>query len=562
MQDTGPDPRVGKPTSENCLTLNVWAPPRGQRGDKRPVMVWIHGGGFVNGSGDIYHSRSLVVKGHIIVVTINYRLGALGFLAHPSLGPPGGVGNYGLADQQAALRWVRDNISAFGGDPQRVTIAGESAGGMSVCDHLVAPGSVGLFRAAIIQSAPCQAQADLATGQRTSVDYAAQAGCRNPVTTAMCLRALPAARLDRPPWYYFIGDSNALSGPVTGTTALPAGPVAAFAAGQAARVPVLMGVNHDEFTMFAAFRHRRFGRAVESAEYPHMLADIFGADGAAVMTHYSPDHFGGDVSLAYSAAVTDAAFACATERLADSLSRNAPVYAYEFDDPHAPAPEPLRDAPFPVGASHSLELAYLFNVGGLAPFDPAQQLLSDQMISYWANFVIDGVPKAAGLPELAGSNRRRRAGCLDVAATRRQRGHHRFRDGTSMPVLGVTERPIVSTPEPDAFAEQWVAAWNRRDAEAVLAHFHDDVVFTSPIAAEIAPDTAGVVHGKAALREYWTAALALVPDLHFDVVGVYQGESVLVINYRNQRGALVNEVLEFDGARVRRGHGTYLNAAE
>ena len=398
MQDTGPDPRVGKPTSENCLTLNVWAPPRGQRGDKRPVMVWIHGGGFVNGSGDIYHSRSLVVKGHIIVVTINYRLGALGFLAHPSLGPPGGVGNYGLADQQAALRWVRDNIAAFGGDPQKVTIAGESAGGMSVCDHLVAPGSAGLFRAAIIQSAPCQAQADLATGQRISVDYAAQAGCRNPVTTAVCLRALPAARLDRPPWYYFLGDANALSGPVAGTTALPDGPVAAFAAGQAARVPVLMGVNHDEFTMFAAFRHRRFGRGVGSAEYPHVLADIFGVDWAAVMAHYPPDHFGGDVSLAYSAAVTDGAFACATERLADSLSRNAPVYAYEFDDPHAPAPEPLRAAPFPVGASHSLELAYLFNVGGLAPFDRAQQLLSDQMISYWANFVIDGAPKAAGLP--------------------------------------------------------------------------------------------------------------------------------------------------------------------
>jgi hypothetical protein len=127
-----------------------------------------------------------------------------------------------------------------------------------------------------------------------------------------------------------------------------------------------------------------------------------------------------------------------------------------------------------------------------------------------------------------------------------------------MPVLVVAERPIVSTPEPYAFAENWSAAWNQRDVEAVLTHFHDDVVFTSPIAAEIVPDSAGVVHGKAALREYWTAALALMPDLHFDVVGVYQGESVLVINYRSQQGALVNEVLEFDGARVRRGHGTYL----
>jgi para-nitrobenzyl esterase len=400
MQDTGPNPRAGKPTSENCLTLNVWTPPRGQHNEKRPVMVWIHGGGFVNGSGDIYHSRWLAARGHIIVVTINYRLGALGFLAHPSLGPPGTVGNYGLADQQAALRWVRDNIAAFGGDPRKVTIAGESAGGMSVCDHLVAPGSAGLFRAAIIQSAPCQAQADLAFGQRQSGDYAIAAGCRNPATTARCLRALPATRLERPPWYYFIGDSDALSGPVTGTAALPEGPVAGFAGDHAARVPVLIGVNHDEFTLFAALRAAKLDRGVREGEYPHVLADIFGAaDGGPVLAHYPPDHYGGDVSLAYSAAVTDGVFACTADRLADSLSRNAPVYAYEFDDPHAPAPKFLREAPFPVGASHSLELRYLFSMGGAPPLDPAQQTLSDQMMSYWSHFVTNGAPKAAGLPD-------------------------------------------------------------------------------------------------------------------------------------------------------------------
>jgi para-nitrobenzyl esterase len=398
MQDTGRDPRVGKPTSENCLTLNVWTPARGKHGDKRPVMVWIHGGGFVNGNSDIYYARRLAAKGRIVVVTINYRLGALGFLAHPSLGPPGDVGNYGLADQQAALRWVRDNIAAFGGDPRKVTIAGESAGGMSVCDHLVAPGSAGLFRAAIIQSAPCQAQADLATGQRRSVDYAVEAGCRNPATTAVCLRAMPATRLERPPWYYFIGDSDALSGPVTGTALLPESPIAEFAAGRAARVPVLMGINHDEFTLFAALRYAKLGRGVRSAEYPHLLADIFGTDSTPVAAHYPPDRYGGDASLAYSAAVTDGVFACAADRLADSLSRNAPVYAYEFDDPHAPAPKPLRDAPFPVGASHSLELRYLFSVGGAPALDPAQQILSDQMISYWSHFVANGAPKAAGLP--------------------------------------------------------------------------------------------------------------------------------------------------------------------
>jgi para-nitrobenzyl esterase len=398
MQDTGPDPHVGKPTSENCLTLNVWTPARGRGADKRPVMVWIHGGGFVNASSDMYNSRWLAAKGHIVVVTINYRLGALGFLAHPSLGAPGDVGNYGLADQQAALRWVRDHIADFGGDPRKVTIAGESAGGMSVCDHLVAPGSAGLFRAAIIQSAPCQAQADLATGQRHSVDYAASVGCRNPATTAECLRALPATALDRPPWYVFIGDSDALSGPVTGTAVLPDGPVAAFAAGRAARVPVLIGVNHDEFTMFAALRYSKLGRGVRSAEYPRLLADIFGSDGAPVVARYPPDHYGGDASLAYSAAVTDGVFSCATDRLADSLSQGAPVYTYEFDDPHAPAPDLLRQAPFPVGASHSLELRYLFKVAGTSLLDPGQRMLSDQMISYWSHFVANGKPKATGQP--------------------------------------------------------------------------------------------------------------------------------------------------------------------
>jgi len=273
-----------------------------------------------------------------------------------------------------------------------------------VCDHLVAPGSAGLFRAAIIQSAPCQAQADLATGRGHSVDYAASVGCRNPATTAKCLRALPASALDRPPWYVFIGDSDALSGPVTGTAGLPDGPVAAFADGRAARVPVLIGVNHDEFTMFAALRYVKLGRGVRSAEYPRLLADIFGADGAPVVAHYPPDHYGGDASLAYSAAVTDGVFSCAADRLADSLSQGAPVYTYEFDDPHAPPPNPLREAPFPLGASHALELRYLFNVGGAAALDPEQRMLSDQMISYWSHFVATGAPKATGQPRWPAKN--------------------------------------------------------------------------------------------------------------------------------------------------------------
>lgn len=114
------------------------------------------------------------------------------------------------------------------------------------------------------------------------------------------------------------------------------------------------------------------------------------------------------------------------------------------------------------------------------------------------------------------------------------------------------------TPDAQRFANEWVSAWNAHDVEAVLVHFHDDAVFTSPVAARILPESTGVVHGKDALRHYWSTALAMVPELHFDVIGVYQGESTLVINYRNHRGELVNEVLTFDDGLVRVGHGTYL----
>ncbi len=271
----------GRP-DEDCLTLNVWTPLAND--DHRPVMVWIHGGGFANGSGGVYVANELASRGDIIVVTINYRLGALGFLAHPALGPPGDVGNYGLADQQAALRWVRDNIAKFGGDPGKVTVAGESAGGASVCDHLVAPDSAGLFRAAIIQSGPCQAQVALPAAEKISLDYAAEVGCGQPESAAQCLRALPADKLREPVWYYSIG-REVLSGPVTGTTVLPVDPIAGFTEKRAARVPVLIGSNRDEFTLFVALQYLR-GHGYTAAQYPDLLKDTFGPNADAVEAHY------------------------------------------------------------------------------------------------------------------------------------------------------------------------------------------------------------------------------------------------------------------------------------
>jgi para-nitrobenzyl esterase len=395
LQDAS-DLEMGRQTDEDCLTLNVWTPPPSQESSPLPVMVWIHGGSFINGSGGIYDSRWLTSRGGVIVVTLNYRLGTMGFLAHPALGPAGAVGNYGLSDQQAALRWVRDNISSFGGDPDRVTVAGESAGGMSVCDHLVAPESQGLFRAAIIQSAPCQAQVGLADAERISIDYAREAGCPDPASVADCLRGLPADRLRDPVRYYRLGD-EALSGPVTGTTVLPVDPMAAFARGEAARVPVAIGSNRDEFTLFMALEYLR-GRQLAPAGYPKALADAFGPDAASVADHYPLGSYDGSAPLAYSAAVTDGMFACVDDRIAREMGRTGPVYAYEFTDRQAPTPDPFRTLPFPVGASHSLELRYLFDVGGAPALTPAQQELSNQMIDYWSNFVRTGDPAAEGQP--------------------------------------------------------------------------------------------------------------------------------------------------------------------
>ncbi|MBU9763664.1 carboxylesterase family protein [Mycobacterium sp. TNTM28] len=398
IQDPAVDPEQGRNAAEDCLTLNVWTPPVSD--ELRPVMVWIHGGAFVGGSGDIYDAGQLAARGGIVVVTINYRLGTLGFLAHPALGADGDVGNYGLADQQAALRWVRDNIADFGGDPEKVTVAGESAGGMSVCDHLVAPESAGLFRAAILMSAPCQAQADLASASRRSLDYAAAVGCPVPAAAAACLRGLPVEELREPVWYFNIG-SDELTGPVTGSALVPRAPLAAFGSGQAQSVPVLIGTNRDEFTLFVALRYLREGQRFTQADYPRLLAETFGPGAAAVGLHYPVGRYGG-VAQAYSAAVTDGEFACVADRMAAELAEKAPVYAYEFNDREAPAPEVMRTLPFPVGASHSLELRYLFDVGGAPPLNAVQQRLSDEMLDYWSAFVRDGRPAVDGLPDWPG----------------------------------------------------------------------------------------------------------------------------------------------------------------
>jgi para-nitrobenzyl esterase len=383
-------------TSEDCLYLNVSTPL--DTSAAHPVLLWIHGGGFVGGSGDRYDPTRLVTEGNLVVVTINYRLGALGFLAHPALAHDGQVGNFGLLDQQAAMRWVHDNIAGFGGDPNRVTLAGESAGAMSVCDQLASPAAVGLFQAAIIQSGPCQAQGNATAAERVSVNYAAALGCPDPAAAAACLRALPVARLTAPLSYYPLAGSG-LPGPVTGGALLPTDPLTAMANGTAAKVPVLLGSTHDEFRLFLAQGYQATKRTVSPETYPALVSRTFpAAPSDAVQRRYPLSRFGNSAPLAFAAAVTDSAFACITGSIGNVMSRTSPVYAYEFADPNAPMPGGFVGTPFPLGAAHSFELPYLFGMSD-RELSPAQRQLADQMVGYWARFVATGNPNSSGQPE-------------------------------------------------------------------------------------------------------------------------------------------------------------------
>ncbi len=387
--------------SEDCLNLNVWTPVSASDRSRLPVLVWIHGGSFINGSGRDFTPVGLMNAGNMVVVTINYRLGALGFLAHPALAHDGGqVGNFGLLDQQAALRWVRDNIASFGGDPAAVTIAGESAGAMSVCDHLISPASAGLFRAAILQSGPCQVQADRDTAIAASRDYAEKLGCVGETTAiAACLRAVPVTRmLDMPLAFAGNGDDR-IPGPVTGEALLPSNPVAAVHAGQAARVPVLIGFTHDESTLFAAESYLKNPRDFTAGNYPNLLAGIVGGRAEEVARRYPVGDYAHPV-LAYAAVGTDQDIACPALDMTAALARSASVYSYEFDDPHAAAPTELAGLPFPLGAAHALELPYLFDhvEGFPAGHSTDQRALARQMIRYWAAFVNTGDPAVADQP--------------------------------------------------------------------------------------------------------------------------------------------------------------------
>jgi para-nitrobenzyl esterase len=377
--------------SEDCLTLNVWTP--AAPASPRPVMVWIHGGGFNNGTGGDpwFDGEKLSESGDVVVVTLNYRLGPLGFLGHAALDAedPGHPesGNFGIEDQRAALGWVRTNAAAFGGDPAKVTLFGESAGATSVCVHLVSPASDGLFARALSESTVCGSRFETQAIADAQGDTLATAlGCTDPANVLACMRAaspkavvtalpLPAA---------FQPGSGVRWSPVVGTTNLPTQPAVAFAAGQFSKVPLLIGTNENEGTVFVAAGDVH---PADDAAYQIAIGTTYGPWAPQVRAQYPSASFTSP-SAALAEALADDHFVCSSRRVVRAVA-GAGQSAWLYSFRHAIAPGDL-------GAFHSSEVAFVFGTKAGGRVLTADELpLSSAMMGYWSRFAATGDPNRA-----------------------------------------------------------------------------------------------------------------------------------------------------------------------
>lgn len=375
---------------EDCLYLNVTTP-EGRSGQGLPVMVWIHGGSWVYGTGDNYDASKLAAQGDVVVVTINYRLGPLGFMANPALSaerPAAGSGDYGLLDQQAALRWVQGNIKAFGGNPNNVTLFGESAGASSVCANMVSPTAAGLFQRAIVQSYSCaQPYATLPQAEQAGGTLAAAAGCGMAADVAACLRAVPAERLLRA----WTGGAF-----VVGGQHFPLQPAEAIATDRYNHLrSVMHGNTRDENRLFTPLT---YGSSITAERYVAIVRQLFGANADAVLAEYPLSDYPSPI-VALSTITSDRGSGLSTcthikayDLLADP-PRPTKTFAYQFRDRTS---SPLRDTiPGNNGAAHAAELPYLFPRLFGAPLNAGQEQLSDTMVEYWTNFARTGNPRTS-----------------------------------------------------------------------------------------------------------------------------------------------------------------------
>jgi para-nitrobenzyl esterase len=414
------DFRGGEPvedTSEDCLSLNVWTP-RLQPQTPAPVMVYIHGGGFTMGasSQELYDGYALARTG-VVVVSMNYRLGVLGFLGHPALSaetPAGGSGNYGLMDQRLALEWVRDNVARFGGDPANVTLFGESAGAISACLQLVSPAAQGLFHRLIAESGTCYVSGlplhDPGTpGQEDSAEergvrLARDLGCTEG-DVAACLRTrTPAQLLAASGVALDLLEPHVGFAPVTDGVVVPRAPAELLAAGQYPRMPVLLGSNKDEGTLFTLRAkiktEEQYAEAVRKRS-PHFAEQL--------LALYPARDFASP-KAAFDQLLGDALFGCPARRMAHEMSeRGQPVYAYVFTFAPKKALGSFFGRFLHLGSYHSAELPFVFGLykGDYALDSEPERALSSSIRGYWTRFAARGDPNGEGAPTWSAYNAQR-----------------------------------------------------------------------------------------------------------------------------------------------------------
>lgn len=400
-------PRRDFPQAEDCLSLNVWAPAGG--GGGRPVMVWIHGGAFTSGTGQspTYDGTSFAARGDLVVVTINYRLGFLGFLHLADLGGEAfaASGNCGILDQVAALEWVRDNIAAFGGDPTRVTIFGESAGGMSVGTLMAAPAARGLFQRAILQSGA----AHHTHGREEATRIAEQALAELGVTkdNLVALADVPVSRLLEVQTKLTLSARDGLlCQPVVDGVVLPEPAIDAIGHGSAAGVATLIGTNRDENRLFALMNPR----AADPEAVVRRLTARYGAETTQrLLEGYRAANPGMSAEDIANDILTDQTFRIPAVRLAErQVAQGAPVWMYRFD-----WRSPVMGGR--LGAAHAVEIPFVFNTldqPGLAALTgdaPERAVLAERMHDAWIAFARGGDPGTPALPTWPAYDTGRRA---------------------------------------------------------------------------------------------------------------------------------------------------------
>ncbi len=391
--------------NEDCLTLNVFTPQTGAAA-KLPVIVWIHGGGNMDGSSSGYDGSRLASLGKTVVVTINYRLGLVGWLANPALDAEGHpFANYGLLDQQLALHWVKANIASFGGDPGNVTLGGQSAGSIDTEANVAAPMAAGLFQRAIFQSVVLDGT-PLPKAEKQGADFAEVAGCGRGATpdVAACLRRLPVSRIMQ------LAGTQSKQGPyinilIADGQIVPSGGLfAAFRNGSFTHMPVLSGTVHDEQNFAAAIAEYFSGpprHAITASEFRAFVTDTYPAAAEKIFAEYKLAHYA-TPQRAWNAVGTDA-LVCPQLTLNRTLAPQVAVYGYEFNDATAPFYFPSMPGFMPL-AYHTADIQYLFPLWHGGPdgivhrLTPQQQRLSDALVRAWANFARSGDPNGLGVP--------------------------------------------------------------------------------------------------------------------------------------------------------------------